>query len=1277
MIFEITPDHIERLSDTDLRTLIGFLAEQEVVCAGQSASGVTYGGNQNAPDGGIDVRVDLGNAQIEGYVPRPQTGFQSKAEDMPESSIRDEMRPNGKLRQSILELGKAGGAYVIVSSKSNVSDIFLTKRKNAMAAAIADESEASGLHLDFYDRQKLTSWINQHPGLIPWVRERVGLPLSGWRPFEDWSSSPETLDKPYLLDNHIRLYSSSHENSSGMDGTSGINKIREILKKPKGAVRLVGLSGVGKTRFAQALFDSTIGSNALSPHLAIYTDMSHSPSPLPMELLIHLQNLGQQCVLIVDNCGVKLHRELVARMANADRSVSLLTIEYDISDDEPEHSDTFKLEPSSGEIVEKIIQRKYPSLAAPEIQTISAFSEGNARIALALASTAQSGESLANLKDSDLVKRLFWQNNQEDQNLWKAAKAFSLVYSFDGETIDGDNAELPKLAALTGIGVSDLHAHHAILHRRQLIQKRAQWRAVLPHALAHRLAKEALQDFHRENLLSNLSENAPERLLLSFSRRLGYLHDSKEAQEIVKNWLSTSGWLEKIEDLNQTGITVLQNIAPVNPAAVLDSIAASMQRNPTALQTQHTKIVPLLRSLAYEPALFHKATMLVAAFTEKVEETNSVSDSRNIFKSLFYIYLSGTHATAEQRANLLREIAKSKMGNRVELVLSGLDSMLECSNWTSGYSFEFGTRRRDYGLHPNTADEYMNWYQETFNLANDLTKIDGFRDSVRKMISSQFRQLAAHPILTDALIALADKFIKDGGWPEGWVGARSAVKKSKRKKRKEDTKKFQALADRLAPQSLQEKIASYVLPEQLGALDIIEVDFDDEKKYEKALKYIENICDDLGKEIADNMDVLKAVLPAMLLANSERVWYVGRAIGRYTKNWQIAWDTIVAQTIQPGLTGKTYNFLPAFLVGLAERDKKSANDLVEKSLLSESLHPYFIWLQTSVGIDINSFERVARAVSILTIPINTFISLGHGRASDNLPSDAFRKMILSIAQRNGGVEVAIDVFHMRLFSEANKTEELELEEKKTGKILLGMVDFEKRNKDDSYHLSRIVRKCLTAPLDEPIAENLCKRLMEGISQYKVYAMDYGELVDELAKLFPRAVLNILVEGTTDKQEGRRNIFSSLGSSRSCSLKNLPEDEVLKWAHERPETRFIHLSESIRPWQIKGVATNDNPSDDTIGNLEWTSLALRLLNESPNPFEILQQYIESFRPSCYSPPLSAILEARIPLLEFLTNNLNASIANAAKQSLSLYRENIIRQKDWEIRHDRERDERFEW
>ena len=132
MIFEVTPEHIEVLTDTDLRTLVGYLAEREVVNANHSASSVTYGGHQNTTDGGIDVRVELDFGTINGFIPRLACGFQVKAENFAPSDIKKEMRPGGKLRESIRALGGREGAYVIVSSKSSVSDLGLEARRRAM-----------------------------------------------------------------------------------------------------------------------------------------------------------------------------------------------------------------------------------------------------------------------------------------------------------------------------------------------------------------------------------------------------------------------------------------------------------------------------------------------------------------------------------------------------------------------------------------------------------------------------------------------------------------------------------------------------------------------------------------------------------------------------------------------------------------------------------------------------------------------------------------------------------------------------------------------------------------------------------------------------------------------------------------------------------------------------------------------------------------------------------------------------------------------------------------
>jgi hypothetical protein len=106
-MFDVTPSEISQLNDTDLRELVGRLCEADLAHHRLSIAAVTWGGNQTAADGGLDVRVALTPAtSIQGFIPRAWTGFQVKASDMPRAKILAEMRPGGTIRAAIERLGK-------------------------------------------------------------------------------------------------------------------------------------------------------------------------------------------------------------------------------------------------------------------------------------------------------------------------------------------------------------------------------------------------------------------------------------------------------------------------------------------------------------------------------------------------------------------------------------------------------------------------------------------------------------------------------------------------------------------------------------------------------------------------------------------------------------------------------------------------------------------------------------------------------------------------------------------------------------------------------------------------------------------------------------------------------------------------------------------------------------------------------------------------------------------------------------------------------------------
>jgi hypothetical protein len=408
-LFEITKDDVALLSDADLRELVGRLCEADYRSAGLPTSGIRYGGHQDARDGGLDVVVSSEVSPPKtSYVPRCNTGFQVKKSNMPRSEILAEMRPKGVLLESISDLGKSNGAYIIVSGVSSTHGA-LQKRIAAMHEAVSSAPDANNLELRFYDANQIATWLRAYPSLILWLREKIGRPISGWKPYGAWAYDPGNKNEPFLVDEKLRLVDGAISNDNGLSILDGLRKLRTELSVPGRAVRLAGLSGVGKTRFAQALFESNVGEQPIDPSLAIYADIGTTPDPAPCALADQLVAGATRACLIIDNCPPDLHDRL-SRICNSGQgALSLLTIEYDIRDHLPEETSVFRLEPASGELLERLVRIRFPRISAVDAQSIAEFSGGNARIAIALGQTVREGESLSHLRDSELFDRLFQQ----------------------------------------------------------------------------------------------------------------------------------------------------------------------------------------------------------------------------------------------------------------------------------------------------------------------------------------------------------------------------------------------------------------------------------------------------------------------------------------------------------------------------------------------------------------------------------------------------------------------------------------------------------------------------------------------------------------------------------------------------------------------------------------------------------------------------------------------------------------------------------------------------
>ena len=572
-MFEITKDQLLKFPGEYLRELVARLCEAEIKGEGARVSDLRWGGDENAPDGGLDIDISIENRDFAGdFVPRARTGIQVKKSKMPPEKIEKEMRPNGQLRPIFSKLAEDNGCYIIVSLKDDPAALSLATRREEMQVQVEATRDQGDLSTKFYGLNDLANWLRQHPGVQLWVRERLGLALTGWKPFGKWSATPRDVEDELILEDGVVITLPRKERNK-LDIAQGINGIRQLIKNSGNAVRIVGLSGVGKSRIVQALFEEDVGNNPLDRSLAVYADLGENPNPSARMVLERLTTDNRSAIMILDNCPSDTHNQLASYVSSSS-GIHLVTVEFDIREDKPEATSVVRIDAEGTKVTEFLVMRRYPDLGQVNARQIAKFSGGNARLALALADAVKEVDSLSRLSNAQLFDRLFYQRRVPDPNLIKAAEVLSLVYSFSVSQDENGVDELVTLAELLGQDRLALFRETQTLVDRQLAQKRGNWRAVLPHAVSNRLAAKALENIPIHEILCAFEKLPNARLLKSFGKRLGYLHDHEISQTIIKTWLLPDGRLHDLLRLDEDNIQLLLNVAPAAPEDVLNAFDA-------------------------------------------------------------------------------------------------------------------------------------------------------------------------------------------------------------------------------------------------------------------------------------------------------------------------------------------------------------------------------------------------------------------------------------------------------------------------------------------------------------------------------------------------------------------------------------------------------------------------------------------------------------------------------------------------------------------------------
>lgn len=1000
------------------------------------------------------------------------------------------------------------------------------------------------------------------------------------------------------------------------------------------------------------MFDDRIGGNALDQHAEIYTDIGFHPQPGPQAMIAAMAQSGLPIIIIVDNCPPDTHRILAKEPQGASSRVSILTVEYDVSDDTPEDTQVFRLQIGEQGAVPQLLERRRSDLLQASREKIAEFAGGNARLALALADTVENAQSLAKFSDEDLLKRLFHQRQTADETLLRIGEACALVYAFHGDP-DSPKGELGVLAELARIDLDDLYAGIVELQRRGLIQSRGEQRALLPHALAQRLARPALQKI-RLGRLRKIFETAPERLRRSFTRRLEMLHDVENAVAIAQAWLKEGSILGSPSQFGHhwdMRRDMFRNLAPVAPETALDALVRASHEEAFVSRDNWRRVdwCRILFKLSYEPALFERAAMTLARFLAAEPLENAANSVKDGFLSLFNVYCSGTHATIEQRLSVIRNLLSAD-GRMADCGLLALDRLLQTRPFGIRQSTRFGAHPRDYGTALVGDDAVRAWYGTILNaVAAFAADFPNHRAAIAACLAGHFSELWRWSLVHDQLEEVMLSLAGNAFWRQGWAAVRNTMEKGYRKEAPlPEPSRVRSLEARLRPRILTDRARAWVLSPDHGPFSLTH-GRGWKDKTEKMCSRIRSIA----LALTDHPEELLHLLPEFSQGWFPYAGNFGRGLALSTepaKFWPMI--HVVLQSVAPEKRNLAVAF--GFLHDMAQSAPGTVAEILDSAVTDEIFGAQFPALQASIGLDADGCTRLRRAMDADLAAPSAWRYCVWQDDDCIIPIPDLARLVDILWLKDNGQITVLSVLEYRVRRQrqhGNLPAELHA-------LALCVIarwnHWANAGEHWDNHLADLVEIVLVEQNAAPTAYALTRNMLTAIEAGQDWdILSHGELLPALLKVQPSAILDAVI--STEDYVAHR----LLNGHHGLPLDAVPPDILLAWASRDPNRRL--------PFLAAHISVFENGS-------QLRPLVFDILDQAAEKLPVLKALAANdlYPRGAYSGERTTILTNRSLGLEPLKVHPHADVRNWATEMQAHLMEDVAAMRT----RASQRDERFE-
>ncbi|MCU8011361.1 hypothetical protein [Shewanella sp. SM74] len=1174
--FKVESEDVNRLTDIQLTQLLNELLQAEAYKFEIKQRAVEVALNIRVGDGGEDGRISW----IEGpdqtdYIPNRLTLFQNKATEMGSADYANEIMTTARkdypsvLKPKVAEVLDQGGAYIVFTTQE-LNKLQKDARITAIRNKLEDQNKeyAKTCIIDIYDAAQIAAWTNNFISAIVSVQHWVGRPMErGLKPFNMWSEDEDLSRLPFAAVN------------SRNDIVATLIK---NVSTPKSCFRIIGLSGLGKTRTAFQVFFE----NEAIRNLVVYVDANHAPTI--DALVADWVGLGLRAILVVDNCEYRLHERLVKEVCRTSSQISLLTLDYNM---ESVSAPTvcFRLTPMTDEELFQLLTPIYKD-QLPDLDRITSFAQGFPQMAVLLAQARLTEDPrIGELTEDELANKLLWRRGEtESPERIKVLQACSLFDVFGVER-EVEN-QLEFIATVIDIPVDNVYECVQEYSARGLIDRRGRYGQVVPKPLAIRLAGQWWSKT-RERKQIDLVDKIPEGMIEGFCHqieRMDFHPDVKQLSEKLCGPQGPFGQAEVI--LSNRGSRLFRSFVVVNPESTCEALYKILSAKNT--QQLHAidgsirrNLVWALEKLCFHSGIFSEAAwcMLLLASSENEAYGNNAT---GIFSQLFSIYLSGTAATPQARFTLLNRALELHQDSVDMVVLEALEQAIRPDGGTRMVGAEYqGTKAPLQEWKPRIWQEIFDYWQEAFDLLISLlVRGDSQKEKVLSTIGHSIRSFVSRGRL-EMLDSAIHKIIAVNGryWPAALESIKHSFEYDTTGLKQEAIESLNNWLKLLSPNEAG-------LPEKLKIL-VINPPWEHRKDEEG--HYIDVACENamaFGREVVEDLEALIPHLDLLLQGEQRHSFSFGYQIALSLEDSTHLLKQSFAQLIKSDPANP--QFILGIYRGIFKKSQEQWQQNIDKLLEDENLIRLYPDVIGTGEIQKLHLDKLLDLIHRGLIPYNAADKLSYGSVTSDIDPATMMDFCLSLAQFSEDASwTALSVIYMYCFSKSGSIKLLSNQLKQ----LVSSVPLHRDSRGttrDTYNWCDLAEKLLKEP-DESFAIALTNQLIEACK----YGLNHGDILHYTKPL----LLNLMREysnklwpifATTISQAKGMELYwlqqlldreNSLSSQLPSVLSVVPVESVISWCNKQPEVGPSFVASCINIFET--VDNNPQPSDLFIALLE--------------------------------------------------------------------------------------------